>query len=79
MLDGLNDAHGIEKLLLKTQVSWTSSCIMKWIYIWHYNYEVIDAGFPDHYYSYTMLIKQSINQYIVTNILGYIMIDTSNF
>ena len=27
-----NDAHGIEKLLLKTQVSWTSSCILKWIY-----------------------------------------------
>ena len=28
----LNDAHGIEKLLLKMQVSWTSSCIMKRIY-----------------------------------------------
>ena len=25
-----NDAHGIEKLLLKTQVSKTSSCIVKW-------------------------------------------------
>ena len=27
-----NDTHGIERLLLKTQVSWTSSCIVKWIY-----------------------------------------------
>ena len=30
-----NDAHGIKKLLLKTQVSWASSCIVKWIY--YYN------------------------------------------
>ena len=27
-----NDAHGIEKLLLKTQVIWISSCIVKQIY-----------------------------------------------
>ena len=27
-----NHAHGIKKLLLKTQVSWTSSCIVKWIF-----------------------------------------------
>ena len=27
-----NDAHGIENLLIKTQVKWTRSCIVKWIY-----------------------------------------------
>ena len=31
-----NDAHGIKKLLLKTQVSWTSSCIVKYINITYY-------------------------------------------
>ena len=42
-----DEAQGIENLLLKTQITWASSCIVKWIY-W-YKIPSSDDLLPDHF------------------------------